>query len=421
MLHDIPVSDLGIGMYVVGFDRPWMEVPFWRRRFPVSDAAMLRRVVESGVTRVIVDDTRGRGPARALPAELPVGLGLEDAPVHAAPAEERRRKRRTVRVDELTLAREAVERSKQAVAQVFGEARLGRSVTIDQVTPLVDDIAACVERDPAAILSVTRLKDWNEYTYIHSIAVSALMMTLARALGLSPGDVREAGLGGLLHDIGKAKVPQSILDKVGPLTREERGIVQAHPEEGHRMLGEGGGVSPIVRDICLHHHERMDGTGYPFGLTGDRLSVFARMAAICDVYDAITSQRPYKRGWSPAEALRDMGSWTGHFDERLFRRFVTAIGIYPLGALVRLRSNRLALVLSEERDRPDAPVVRSFFGVEQGHSLPVADGVAAGDDPILRMEAPEQWFAEDWATLSDRLRAAEPGQVLAVSVRAAAA
>ena len=169
------------------------------------------------------------------------------------------------------------------------------------------------------------------------------------------------------------------------------------------MLGEGGGVSPIVRDICLHHHERMDGTGYPFGLTGDRLSVFARMAAICDVYDAITSKRPYKRGWSPAEALRDMGSWTGHFDERLFRRFVTAIGIYPLGALVRLRSNRLALVLSEERDRPDAPVVRSFFGVEQGHSLPVADGVAAGDDPILRMEAPEQWFAEDWATLSDRL------------------
>lgn len=417
MLHDIPVSDLGVGMYVVGFDRPWMEVPFWRRRFPVSDAAMLRRVLESGVTRVVVDDTRGRGPARALPAEPPV----DDAPVHAAPVEERRRKRRTVRVDELTLAREAVERSKQAVAQMFGEARLGRLVTIDQVTPLVDDIAACVDRDPAAILSVTRLKDWNEYTYLHSIAVSALMMTLARALDLSPLEVREAGLGGLLHDIGKATVPQSILDKVGPLTREERAIVRAHPEEGHRMLAESGGMSPIVHDICLYHHERVDGSGYPFGLAADRLSVFARMAAICDVYDAVTSQRPYKRGWSPAEALCDMGSWTGHFDERMFRRFVTAIGIYPLGALVRLRSNRLALVLREEPDRPDAPVVRSFFGVEQGRALAIADAVAASDDPILRMEAPEQWFVEDWATLSDRLRAAEPGQSLALAVRAAAA
>jgi len=417
MLHDIPVSDLEVGMFVVGFDRPWMEVPFWRRRFPVSDAETVRRVLESGVSRVTVDDTRGRGPARAVQAEPPVF----EAPVHAAPETERRRVRRAPRVDELTRARETVERSKQAITRMFGEARLGRAVTIEEAAPLVDDIAACLDRDASAILSVTRLKNWNEYTYIHSVAVSALMMTLARGLGLSPDEVREAGLGGLLHDIGKASVPQALLDKMGPLDLEERRVVEAHPEEGYRMLQRGRGLPSAVLDVCLHHHERVDGKGYPFGLTGDRLSLFARMAAICDVYDAITSQRSYKSAWSPADALRAMGSWTGHFDERLFRRFVASIGIYPLGALVRLRSNRLALVLSEEPGRPEAPVVRAFFEVEQGCAIPVADSVATGDDPILRMEAPEQWFAEEWETLAGRLRAAEPGAFVVPAGRAAAA
>jgi len=419
MLHDIPATDLAVGMFVVGFDRPWIEVPFWRRRFLVSDAETLQRILDSGIARVTVDDVHGRRPARAA-TEPP----LFEAPIHAAPAVERRRARRPARVDEVTLAREAVERSKQAVARMFDEVRLGRAVAMEQVAPVVDEIAGCVSRDAAAILSVTRLKSVSEYTYLHSIAVSALMVTFARHLNLEEVEVRQAGLAGLLHDIGKAGVPQRILHKTGPLDPEERRLIEAHPEEGHRLLSRNGNVSASVLDVCLHHHERMDGGGYPLGLTGDRLSLFVRMATICDVYDALTSHRSYRAGATPADALCQMASWAGHMDERLLRSFVAAIGIYPLGALVRLCSNRLGLVLRDDPARPATPMVRVFYAVEQGRAVPLMDveaaggtGSGSGGDAILQMEVPDQWFAEDWASLSDRLRHAEPGDRPVVAMR----
>ncbi|MDC6684580.1 HD-GYP domain-containing protein, partial [Leclercia adecarboxylata] len=157
---------------------------------------------------------------------------------------------------------------------------------------------------------------------------------------------RDAGLAGLLHDIGKIAIPPEVLNKPGALTDAEFRHVIVHPQAGHDILTGDSSMRDIALDVFLHHHERMDGTGYPHKLAGEGISLFARMGAICDVYDAVTSDRPYKKAWEAAYAVQRMVEWRGnHFDPMVFNAFVKSVGIYPVGSLVRLRSGRLAVVM----------------------------------------------------------------------------
>jgi len=240
---------------------------------------------------------------------------------------------------------------------------MGKVLAVGQAYALVDDIAASVLRGGAMLLGLARLKTADNYTYMHSVAVCALMTALASELGLAPEQIRSAGLAGLLHDIGKMAVPAAILNKPGSLSDAEFSSVRAHAAAGHRMLLEVDDVDPAVLDVCLHHHEKLDGSGYPAGLQGAQISLYARMGAICDVYDAITSNRPYKQGWCPADSLRRMAAWRGgHLDAQLFAAFVKCLGIYPLGTLVRLQSERLAVVVGQAAGKPlTQPTVRVFF------------------------------------------------------------
>ncbi|WP_112384300.1 HD-GYP domain-containing protein [Sphingomonas carotinifaciens] len=418
MIVRIAVEELKVGMFVDSMECSWMDNPFWRRSLLIKTDEDIARLVASPVAFVSIDTRKGRGTTLIPHAErCRASDALSRAPGGEPPVE-RRRRRAGPAAETLE---ETLGRSKQRVVALFQEARLGKAIAIEAVTPLVDDIAATMQRDAAAMIKGTRLKLNNDYTYLHSIAVCALMVNFAIHLGLGEDEVRAIGAAGLLHDIGKATTPEHILNKPGRLEGEELDVMRRHPAAGHAILGELGETAAITLDVCLHHHERIDGSGYPEGLAGDAVSLHARIAAICDVYDAVTSIRPYKRPWSPHEALAQMLSWQGHFDPVLLDAFIANLGIQPLGALVRLHSNRLGIVLDGAED-PTRPLVRTFFHVPDAQFVGPED-VDTTRDPVLRSERGDYWFVDRWAevsagVLANRLPAALDGGInLAMGVR----
>jgi len=174
--------------------------------------------------------------------------------------------------------------------------------------------------------------------------------------------------------------------------------MKSHPERGHEMLLEGGSAGAVVLDVCLHHHEKVDGSGYPHKLSGEQISLFAKMGAVCDVYDAITSVRPYKSGWDPGEALRRMAQWKGHFEPRVFQAFVKTVGIYPVGSLLRLQSGKLAVVTAQNAQNLLAPKVKTFFSTKSNMRIEPMEmdlGSAYCQDKVLRCESPDDWKFKD--------------------------
>lgn len=295
---------------------------------------------------------------------------------------------------ELHRARRICQDSKAQVIALFNDARLGKAIQPEAVMPMVEEINDSVSRHPDALLSVVRLKNHDEYTYMHSVAVCALMVALARRLGLPEEQVRDAGAAGMLHDLGKAAMPLNVLNKPGALSDDEFKIMKAHPVRGYHMLMQSGTASEAVLDVALHHHEKFDGSGYPHNLKGDAIGLMARMGAVCDVYDAITSNRPYKKAWGPAESLQRMVSWKGHFDELVLKAFIRSVGIYPVGALVRLESDRLGVVLEQGESSLLAPKVRVFFNARKREPVFIKDiDLAAPDcgDRIVGLESADKW------------------------------
>lgn len=384
MLRRVSPKDLELGMYVHRLEGSWLDHPFWRSRFLISSPDTLDLLRRSPVQAVVIDESRSkRPPGRRKPAAAPRPAVRVTSRSGTGGGE------RTSLVREYERAARLVNKSKRLVANMFGEARLGKAVNSQEVFALVDELAASVARRPDAFVSIARLKTKHEYTYMHSVAVCGLMINFARHLGLSDSEVREAGFAGLLHDIGKAAMPRAILDKPGPLDPAEFQTMKTHPERGFVLLSESSDVPEAARDVCLHHHERVDGTGYPYGLEGRRLSQFARMGAICDVYDAITSDRAYKRAWNPGEAIQRMRSWHGHFDAGLLEAFVGSIGIYPVGALVRLQSGGLAVVTSINPEDPTRPPILPLRSLGAGRWA-AADHSQPCDEDILGIEHPEE-------------------------------
>ena len=393
-------------MYIHGFEGSWFNHPFWRTRFLLERPEDLAAVLASEVQAVVIDVERGLAPsapaARAAPRPP-----LQPAPVESVPIAPRE----TEKTDR-ERAKKTIARAGRAVQGVFHAARLGETIDTDSVAPVVADISDAVDRNPAMFIDMARLKSKDEYTYLHSVAVCALMVNLARQLGLDEPTIRSMGLAGLLHDVGKMAVPEAILNKPGRLDEAEFALVRAHPVQGHAMLEKGAGVTQEVLDVSLLHHEKVDGSGYPLGLKGDAISLAARMGAICDVYDALTSDRAYKQGWTPLRAATEMYGWEGHFDRELLFKFLRSIGIVPPGLLVRMRSNRLGIVLPNG-SRETRSKVRIFHCARERSPLTLEDvflSSSGGADHIVSEEDPARWGFVDWAALSQRLAAGRAGR-----------
>jgi HD-GYP domain-containing protein (c-di-GMP phosphodiesterase class II) len=402
-LRKLSVQDLRPGMFLNEMCGSWMDHPFWNTRFLLDNPADIESLKNSAVKEVWIDTSRG----------LDVAVESTAAPAESRAEAAERIERElemtiaqpTILVPRVELASEVKRaaalcgKAKTEVTAMFAEARMGRAVAPEKLEPLVEEISNSVQRNPGALVSLARLKTADDYTFMHSVAVCGLMIALARQLGLEQAQIREAGMAGLIHDLGKAMVPLEILNKPGKLTDEEFARMKNHPRYGYDMLMEGAGVGEVPLDVCLHHHEKVDGSGYPDRLNSDTISLFAKMGAVCDVYDAITSDRPYKEGWDPAVAIRKMNEWSqGHFDPRVFQAFVKSVGIYPIGSLVKLESGLLAVVVEISPDSLLTPSVKAFFCTRRKARLkPAVLDLAKlkGKDRIKSWEDPSHWGFPD--------------------------
>ncbi len=362
MLKKIHVKQLTVGMHLKEFCGSWMEHPFWRSAFVITDSEDIERILASSIKEVWIDSEKGLDVA---PGETVVSEAESEAQVDAEllVAAGERRERAPVSVSaELARAAKICAQSKRAVTSMFQEARMGKAVDTQGAQKLVEEISDSISRNPNALISLARLKTADDYTYMHSVAVCALMVALSKQLKLDEIQTRSAGIAGLLHDLGKALMPKDVLNKPGKLTDEEFAIIKKHPEEGYKLLLSSTGADEIALDVVLHHHEKTDGSGYPKRLKDSEISRFAKMGAVCDVYDAITSNRPYKAGWDPSESIRRMAEWTkGHFDPLIFQAFVKSLGIYPIGSLVRLNSGRLGIVVDQAQKSLLTPRIKVFY------------------------------------------------------------
>ena len=410
MLKKIRVDQLSLGMHIKEFCGSWMEHPFWRSGFVLKEPADLDRIRTSSIKEVWIDSSKGLDVPQGVEV---VSEAHSDAQVEQELQQVAQTQRSTSPVKlavEYKRAAQICVQSKKAVESMFREARMGNAVDASSAQKLVEEISDSVSRNASALISLARLKTADDYTYMHSVAVCAMMIALARQLGLDEVQTRSAGLAGLLHDLGKASMPMDVLNKPGKLTDAEFAIIKSHPVEGHRMLVHVGNVDPVALDVCLHHHEKTDGSGYPKGLKDEQISLFAKMGAVCDVYDAITSNRPYKAGWDPAESLRKMAEWCkGHFDQKVFQAFVKSLGIYPIGSLVRLSSGHLAVVVEQSPKSLTTPLVKIFYSTKSNLRIPAETldlSVPNCSDKITGREDPAQWkfpnLDELWSGFSDR-------------------
>ena len=402
-------EDLRLGMFIQSLEGSWFDHPFWRSKFLLTSEDDLRALQSSDVETVWVDKDKSLAPAIAHlvgEPEPPKPTLVETAVPEAAAKPQGKaepRPRRASPSNEFHAAERVLEDCKAAVGELFSSIQSGNAAAIDDAAPVVSGIAESVERNPDALITLTRIRSMDEYTYMHSVAVSALMINLARELQLPPDYVKQAGTAGLFLDVGKGFLDPDLLHKPDQYTDDDWAEMRRHPQLGADAVKTSGDLSKLVADVCLHHHEKYDGTGYPHGLKGDDISLFARMAAICDTYDALASARPHRAALGPAEAVAEMYKLKGHFDESLLTTFIRSIGIYPVGILVRLESRMLGCVAAQRRDQLTRPVIRVFYSIAQRAHVPVHEldlAEVPQPDRIVAREEPDRWGLADWNSLA---------------------
>ena len=311
MLKRIHKNQVRNGMFIEDFVGEAQDNPISRRRFIIRNADEIAQLKSSAISGVIINTALG------------VDIGET-----SSFARDRAKSRSAV----LAAANNPLERlrtihnlreSVDSLRGVFSSAAQGPSAKA--MAPLADQVTQTMKDNPLVLLNITRLKSKDEVTFLHSIAVSALMVRLATHLEFDAATVQLMGFAGLLHDNGKTQIPDAVLNKDGKLAEAELALIRKHPEFGHEILLREADMPKMVLDVCRHHHERLDGKGYPDGLAAAEIDVYVRICTICDVYDAITSARPYKRPWTHRDAVDFMMEQQGAFYRELLLEFFSSM------------------------------------------------------------------------------------------------
>jgi len=394
-------------MFVHDFDCAWLEIPLFQGSLLIKDEAIVGKVLEHGIREVYIDTEKGMDVADGVPREevqKETDKNIKQAASMARPAAEAD----APPLDSVGLAdsvplRAELERAKvirdeanSVVAEVMREIRSGKKIEMEKVVRVVDGIVESVVNNKHALMSLSRIKQKDEYTVMHSVSVGVLMVSFCKTVGLDRKIMNEVGLGAILHDIGKMKVPQEILNTSNTLTDKEFELMKDHVVQSRKILEETDDVPTPAMAVAAQHHERWDGSGYPDGLKGEEISIYGRMAAIVDVYDAITSNKLYHKQVEPAEALKKIYEWKGrHFSDEITENYVKCVGIYPIGTLARTESGFLGLIIEQGLTDMLRPRVRLIFNISKGTFINPKDIDLSdpdnGSDRIVSSESPQKW------------------------------
>ncbi len=396
MIKKIPVEMLKVGMYIHDLGSDWMSHPFLRNKFPVRADEEVQKIVSSGIHEVYIDTDKGLDAAHAQ-TETEVRDEVEAQMMKIA-EQEIVPARRFTAAEEYGRAKQVHSEANLIVRGILNDVRLGQQVHVEKVEPVVEKVTESILRNAGALLSLSRIKNKDNYTFMHSVSVGALMVTFCKAMGMSKEVIHHAGIGGMLHDIGKMKIPDNILNKPGRLTDDEFKVMKCHVVESKQILTQTDGITETAVMVAAQHHERHDGSGYPEGLKGEAISQLGQMAAIVDVYDAITSDRCYHKGMTPTDALRKIFEWSKfHFNPVLVQAFMRTIGIYPVGTLVLLESGRLGVVVEQSETNLLQPKVKVFYSTKSQTYIPPQEVDLSramgkgGADKIVSHELAEKW------------------------------
>lgn len=399
MIKQIRTDQLRPGMHIHDLNCGWLDHSFLSNSFKVNDQATVDKIIKLGIRELYIDTLKGGDVLDARPqAEVNAELDQRLQAIAEKPVD------KPVPVDlknESVRARRLHAEANKVVRQVLDDLRFGHKIKVDRVEPLIDGMMESVFRNQNAFLPLARLKKLDNYTFEHSVGVSALLIVFGRVMKMPKETIKELALGGLLHDIGKVVVPDSILEKPGKLTDKEFVLIRSHVNEGLRLLKSIPGISDVVRHVVAEHHERNDGSGYPNKLVGKQISIYGQMAAIVDVYDAITSEKVYNRGMPATQALKKLLEWSKHhFDPQLVQAFIRAVGIYPTGSLVRLESSRMGVVIEQNEGKLLEPVVRIFYHAGNQHYVPpeIVD-LSKMQDRVASIESFDKWKIDPYQWL----------------------
>lgn len=381
MRKKIPVSELRKGMYVAELDRPWIGTPFLFQGFEITDDDVieeLRRCCQ--FVFIDTEQQAAAGTPTRKPADqaakhtqrfserdplstLEFKLLKKSAP--SAHPEHRYRNEIPLQ-DEIGNAREVESRGRELIYSIMDDVRLGRSLDTVKAKKVVAELVESVVRNPDALVWLTQLKSQDEYTALHSIRVCILALTFGRHLELPPEHLNILGIGSLLHDIGKLKIPDEILNKPARLTDAEYTIIKTHVPLGVTLLESTPGIPAAAIEVTGRHHERYSGQGYISGYSGDNIGLFGMMGAIVDCYDAVTSDRSYQAGISPYDALALLYQGRNtDFHTGLVEQFIQCMGIYPIGSVVEMSSGSVGVVVSINRARRLRPMVALVLNADK--------------------------------------------------------
>jgi putative nucleotidyltransferase with HDIG domain len=392
MKNRIGIDELKPGMMIEQLDRSWLDTPFFRHKMMITTSEQIAQLKACGVRTLVVNLEAGE-----IANTPEVASDIATDPVLTAAEETALVPPVVPFEDELTAARRVYQAAKTIVRNAMHDTRLGRAINMDEVNRVVSEMTESVFRNPDALTSLSRLKQFDEYTFFHSVNTSILVMSLGRNLGFDRGTLHQVGVGTLLHDIGKTKVPLEILNKPGRFEPHEMEIMKQHVLRGVEVLTSTTGLGDSYVRPALEHHERVDGTGYPHRRVRAELSQFGLMAAVVDIYDAITSDRCYHKGRVAHEALQFLYrlSLEGHLDATLVQRFIQVVGVYPVGSVVELNTGETAIVKQIHHHAPLAPVVllvktAGNASLSKPHELDLCGQIEIPHRSITTVLAPEQ-------------------------------